>query len=72
MIERTVIRDAIVTALIAGPILVAINYGDAILSGGAVPLRKVASTMVVPFLVAAVSGTRAALRRKQDQPNRTP
>ena len=72
MIERAVLRDAIVTALIVGPILVAINYGDAILSGGAVPIGKVALTMIVPFVVAAVSGTRAALRRRQDQPNRTP
>ncbi|MEM6747270.1 MAG: hypothetical protein AAF608_07615 [Pseudomonadota bacterium] len=68
MIDKAVVRDAVVTALIVGPILIGINYGDAILSGGAVPMAKVALTMLVPFMVAFVSGTRAALRRGRNEP----
>ncbi|MEO1657228.1 MAG: hypothetical protein AAFR65_05855 [Pseudomonadota bacterium] len=64
---RPVVRDAVITALIVGPILVAINYGDAILAGGGVPGAKMALTMVVPFLVALVSGLRAALRQKREE-----
>ena len=62
-----VLRDAVFTALIVGPILVMINYGDVIVARQNVPLSKVMLTMTVPFLVAFFSGARAALRQGRDQ-----
>ncbi len=56
------VRNALVTALIVGPILTAINQGDAILNGAGVAWVKLALTFLVPYSVATVAGANAALR----------
>ncbi|MEM7739884.1 MAG: hypothetical protein AAF225_03715 [Pseudomonadota bacterium] len=62
-------RDALVTALVVGPVLIAINYGDLMLDGRDLPVGKMALTMIVPFLVASFSGMRAALRQQRSGTN---
>ena len=51
------VRRALITAAIVGAILVAINHGDAILSGTMTAGRtlKAALTVLVPYLVSTVS-----------------
>ncbi|MEO1040650.1 MAG: hypothetical protein AAFX52_00020 [Pseudomonadota bacterium] len=66
-----VLRDALVTAFVVGPILIAINYGDLFLDGQDLPIGKMALTMTVPFLVATFSGMRAALRQQRSGTNGT-
>ncbi|MFT7596028.1 MAG: hypothetical protein ACI8R4_003362 [Paracoccaceae bacterium] len=44
-------RKAIITALVVGTALTAINHGDAILSGQYPPLIKVLLTFCVPYCV---------------------
>ena len=61
--DPKVIRRAILNAVIVGPILIAINHGDAILAGD-VSLGRVAKmglTFRVPYLVSTFSSV-AALR----------
>ncbi len=55
-------KKAIVTALVVGTILTAINHGDVILSGLAPPIWKVILTYCVPYCVTtwgAITGKRA-------------
>ncbi|MEP5937905.1 MAG: nitrate/nitrite transporter NrtS [Erythrobacter sp.] len=61
-----VIRRSAIVAVIVGSILVAINQGDAILSGSGFNWYKAALTYVVPFLVASY-GAYAALSAAQVQ-----
>lgn len=51
------VRRACCTALVVGVILVAINHGTAIVTGGMDPTRTVqaALTVLVPYLVSTVS-----------------
>ena len=60
-----IVRNAAVTALIVGPILTAINQGDAVLAGRGLDWLKVALTFAVPYTVATVAGAnaRTAARR---------
>jgi len=61
------VRHALKYALIVGPILVAINYGDSILHHqiDTISLIKIALTMLVPYMVATLSsvGTICKIRR---------
>jgi len=61
------VRRALVTAVIVGAVLVAINHGDAILSGTMTTDRtfKAALTVLVPYVVSTVSSvsTRKELGR---------
>lgn len=59
---------ASVTALIVGPILTAINQGDAILAGSGVAWGKAALTFLVPFCVSTISATIANLRCQANDP----
>lgn len=62
-------KKAILTALVVGTVLVAINHGDIILAGGTPPLPKVALTYLVPYCVTtwgAIMGKRSQWRRDQD------
>ena len=59
-----VFRDALATALVVGPILVAINHGDRLMSGAPLPWLKISLTFLVPFLVASFAGWRATQRRR--------
>ena len=61
-------KKAIVTALVVGTILTAINHGDVILSGLVPAAWKVVLTYCVPFCVTtwgAITGKRAQWRRQQ-------
>jgi hypothetical protein len=59
-------KKAILTALVVGPLLTAINQGDLIRAGLAPPIRKVGLTYCVPYCVTtwgAITGKRAPWRR---------
>ncbi len=61
-------KKAIVTALVVGTLLTAINHGDVIVSGPAPAAWKVILTYCVPFCVTtwgAITGKRAEWRRHQ-------
>ena len=51
--EKGVVRSSLKTSILVGTILVAINYGDAILNGaiGSGELIKIAMTYAVPYCV---------------------
>ncbi|MEM9838129.1 MAG: nitrate/nitrite transporter NrtS [Pseudomonadota bacterium] len=63
-VQVAVLRDALATALVVGPVLTLINHGDTMAAGGALPSGKVALTFLVPFTVATVAGLRASHRRE--------
>lgn len=50
---------SLITALVVGPVLTAINQGDAILSGAGLDIGKAALTFVVPFVVATAGAIQA-------------
>ncbi len=56
-----VVVRALRTALLVGAILIAINHGDALLSGdvGPVQLGKMALTVLVPYCVSTYASVRA-------------
>ncbi len=57
-------KKALVTALIVGTILTAINHGDVLMTGISPPIMKIALTYCVPYFVAtwgAVGGKLSAL-----------
>ena len=59
-------RKAVLTALVVGTLLTAINQGDLILAGLAPPIWKVGLTFCVPYCVTtwgAITGKRAQWRR---------
>ncbi|WP_282609572.1 methyl-accepting chemotaxis protein [Pelagibius sp. Alg239-R121] len=56
--DGTPVRS-LLTALVVGPILTAINQGDAILSGAGIDLGKAALTFVVPYIVATAGAVQA-------------
>ena len=61
-------KKALLTALVVGSVLTAINHGDAILAGQNPPLVKVLLTYCVPYCVTtwgAVTGKMSQLRRQQ-------
>jgi hypothetical protein len=64
-------RRAIRVALVVGTVLLAINHGDAILSGHIPPVRllRMILTVVVPYVVSTVSSVGAILdmRAGKDQ-----
>ena len=65
-------KKALLTALVVGSLLTAINHGDVILSGLAPPPWKVILTYCVPYCVTtwgAITGKRAQWRK--DQPSRS-
>jgi hypothetical protein len=61
-------RRAIKVALVVGTVLLAINHGDAILSGNVPPVRllRMILTVVVPYVVSTVSSTGAILDMRLD------
>lgn len=56
-----IVRNAALTACIVGPILTAINQGDALIAGDGLDWLKVLLTFAVPYVVATVAGTNARL-----------
>ncbi len=59
--SSTVVRRALAYAVVVGPILIAINHGDAILRGeiDGNHLFKMALTVVVPYTVSTLSSVSA-------------
>ena len=62
-VRGSVVRRAVMFAVVVGPILIAINHGDALLRGelGGERALKMALTFAVPYLVSTFSSV-AALR----------
>lgn len=65
--DRAIVRRALAYAVVVGAILIAINHGDAILSGDidGHRLARMGLTVVVPYIVSTLSSVGAirALRR---------
>jgi len=61
---RPVVMRGIKTALVVGPLLIAINHGGAILHGDVdgVRLARMALTVLVPYMVSTVSAAGALAR----------
>ncbi len=57
----TVVRRSLFYAVIVGPVLIAINHGDALLAGdiGMARAAKMVMTMAVPYLVSTFSSVSA-------------
>ena len=55
--SKSVVRRAVISAVIVGLILVLINHFDALVSGemGYTRLLQIALTMVIPYIVSTVS-----------------
>ena len=64
--EPAVVRRALLFAVTVGPVLIAINHGDALLRGEIEPQRwlKMGLTVLVPYLVSTASSV-AALRESR-------
>jgi hypothetical protein len=66
--ERSVVRRALLYALVVGAILIAINHGDALLRGelGTARMLRMGLTVLVPYCVSTLSsvGALAALERR--------
>ncbi len=64
---KPTVKRAILTALVVGAILIAINHGDAILRGEMNIDRwlKAALTVLVPYLVSTVSSASTLLSIRQ-------
>ena len=62
--EGSVVRRALLFAAVVGPILIAINHGDALVAGEVDGERwlKMSLTLLVPYLVSTISSV-AATRR---------
>lgn len=65
--HRATVRRALLTAVLVGPVLVAINQGEAILAGqlSALVVARIALTFAVPYVVSTVSSV--ATRREVGQ-----
>ncbi len=68
--DPAIVRCSMKYAFIVGPVLVAINYGDAIVQGtvDGVGLFKIGLTMMVPYLVSTFSsvGTICKMRKADE------
>ena len=60
-VSRTVVRRALLYAVVVGSVLIAINHGDALIAGqlDATRLWKMALTVVVPYTVSTLSSVGA-------------
>ena len=69
---RPIMKRAVITALLVGAILIAINHGDAILRGqmNADRWLKDALTVLVPYLVSTVSSASTLMSVRQEKGNR--
>lgn len=67
-------RRSVVTCLIVGAVLAAINQGDELLRGefDATMAWQIGLTFLVPFVVATVSGAAALRRHTEDQHGQPP
>lgn len=60
--KPSIVRRAIMYSVTVGPVLIAINHGDAILAGNVSAARaaKMALTFLVPYVVSTLSSISAA------------
>jgi len=67
--QPTVVRRALMYAVIVGAILIAINHGDALLAGevGSARGLKMALTVLVPYAVSTLSSV-GAMRSTEREP----
>lgn len=67
--SRPVVARALKYAVVVGAILIAINHGDAILSGGVAGERiaKMVLTVFVPYAVSTASSVSAILETRADK-----
>jgi len=57
--SRPILKRASIVSVIVGTLLIAINQGDLILSGGMPPLWKIILTYMVPYSVSSFSSVLA-------------
>ena len=71
-ISKSIIKRALLTALVVGAILIAINHGDAILRGQMNTDRwlKAALTVLVPYLVSTISSASTLMSIRQENGGR--
>ena len=69
--SKSVIRRALLSALIVGAILIIINHGDALLRGQVDQDRvwKMLLTICVPYLVSTFSSVSTILQMRKQQSN---
>jgi len=67
--NRALVRRSVVTCLIVGALLTAINQGDRLIRGefDSTMAWQIGLTFLVPFVVATVSGAAAIRRHNEDQ-----
>jgi len=67
--KKSVINRALITALVVGTILVAINRGDALLHGQMHGARffRIALTVVIPYLVSTISSASTLMSIGQEK-----
>jgi hypothetical protein len=68
-VARSTVRRALASAVLVGPILIAINHGDALVDGNVTRSRvlKMLLTFAVPYAVSTVSSVQAALERRREE-----
>lgn len=64
-----VVRRAVASALVVGPLLIAINHGDAIVKGDVTGSRllRIALTVLVPYAVSTFSSVQATRARDAER-----
>ncbi|HUF39367.1 MAG TPA: nitrate/nitrite transporter NrtS [Anaerolineales bacterium] len=70
-VSKPVVRRALLSGLIVGTILVAINHGDALVQGQVDPPRmfKIILTVIVPYLVSTVSSASTIVGMRRGGPD---
>lgn len=66
---KNIVKRASITALVVGTILIAINHGDALLSGQVDTSRllKITLTIFVPYIVSTVSSASTILSMRGEK-----
>ncbi len=65
--SKPVVQRALLSALIVGSILIAINHGDALIKGqiDGVRVFRICLTVIVPYIVSTVSSVSTILGMRQ-------
>jgi uncharacterized membrane protein YwzB len=72
--DPTVVRRALVVAIVVGAVLVAINHADALIRGDVTMGRlvKIFTTVLVPYCVSTYSSVGAMLDARRQHPSAAP
>jgi len=70
-VSRPVVRKAVLSSLVVGTVLVAINHGDALLSRQIDGLRifRIVLTLIVPYVVSTVSSVSTIIGMRRADPD---